>query len=370
MLPRFTLPMAAEQFLQQYWQKQPLVMTQAATGLSCLSREQLFALAEREDVESRLIKGRDEGPWELQFGPFNTLPSPTANDWTLLVQSVDYYHSTAALLLEDFNFLPSWRHEDIMVSYAAQGGSVGPHFDRYDVFLIQAQGEREWQLGPKCNENTPRQSTDALDLIADMPIESTHLMKPGDVLYIPPGVAHWGVATSADCITWSVGFRAPRLTDLLARLTDEILADNASTLFQDSHRKLVSAPGALHESDVELLQEQALSLLSKDAAYRAFAELLTEPRQYPHHTHTDIDAIKRHYPDAYMVRVGGVRMLCTHEGLWINGDLYPLSTSLIPFATYLAQQRLYTTAQLDKYLCKETAPLLKTWQEEGYLILL
>jgi len=370
MLPRFTLPLAAEVFLQQYWQKQSLVMPQAATGMECLSREQLFALAQRQDVESRLIQGRDKGPWELHPGPISSLPSTTELDWTLLVQSVDYYHSTVALLLDDFNFLPSWRHEDIMMSYAAEGGSVGPHFDRYDVFLIQAQGERQWHLGPKCDENTPRQATDTLDLIADMPIESTHVMRPGDVLYIPPSVAHWGIATGADCITWSVGFRAPRLTDLLARLTDETLAVNANTLFQDSYRAAASTPGVLHSEDVKVLQEQALSLLSKEAAYRAFAELLTEPRQFPESTATDINTIKRHYPEACMVRQGGVRMLCTHEGLWINGDLYPLSTSLIPFATYLAQQRLYTTAQLDKYLCKETVPLLKTWQEEGYLILL
>ncbi len=370
MLPRFTLPMAAEAFLQHHWQKKPLVMPQAATGLESLSQAQLFALAQRHDVESRLITGRDEGPWTLQHGPFNTLPSAKAQDWTLLVQSVDYYLTHLSLLLDDFNFLPSWRHEDIMVSYAAKGGSVGPHFDRYDVFLIQAQGQREWQLGPLCNENTPRQSTEALDLIADMPIESTHLMNPGDVIYLPPGVAHWGVATSEDCITWSVGFRAPRLTDLLARLTDETLAENANTLYTDGEREHVATSGKLTTCDVAALKEQALSLLSKEAAERAFAELLTEPRQFPEVCETAVEAIKQAHPDAAMVRTGGVRMLCTQEGLWVNGILYPLDTHLISFATYLAQQRLYTTAQLDTYQCKESQALLEMWLEEGYFTLL
>lgn len=369
MLPNFELPMSAELFLQQYWQKQFLLMPQAVKGFNYLSQEQLFALAQRTDVESRFIRGYDAGPWELTHGPITSVPTKEKH-WTLLVQSVDYYHTALSLLLDDFNFLPSWRHEDIMISYASEGGSVGPHFDRYDVFLIQTQGQRRWHLGPKCDDNTPRQGTEALDLIANMPREHTCLMEPGDVLYIPPGVAHWGIAESNDCMTWSVGFRAPRLADLLARFTDEVLAENSNVLFQDRARSQTSSAGTLEIEDLANLQAQTLSLFSEDAAYRAFAELLTEPKQYPESIETDGNAIKLTYPDATMVRQGGVRMLATTEGLWINGHLYPLSTSLIPFGTYLAQQRLYTTAQLDKYHCKEVATLLEMWLEEGYFTLL
>lgn len=370
MLPRFELPISAELFLQQYWQKQFLLMPQAAQGLNCLSYKQLFALAQRADVESRLIKGCNNGPWELTHGPITSVPDAKEKHWTLLVQSVDYYHTVLSLLLDNFNFLPNWRHEDIMVSYASQGGGVGPHFDRYDVFLIQAQGQRRWHLGPKCNHNTPRQKTEVLDLIADMPLERTLLMQPGDVLYIPPGVAHWGIAESDSCMTWSVGFRAPRVADLLARFTDEVLAENPSALFQDPTRGQISSAGTLEIEDLENLTAQALSLFNEDAAYRAFAELLTEPKQYPENIETDCSAIKSTHPNAAMVRQGGVRMLATAEGLWINGHLYPLSTSLIPFGTYLAQQRLYTTAQLEKYHCKEVATLLEMWLEEGYFTLL
>lgn len=369
MLPNFELPISTELFLQRHWQKRFLLMPQAAKGVSYLSQEQLFTLAQRTDVESRLIKGSGTGPWELTHGPIASVPTNEEN-WTLLVQSVDYYHTALSLLLDDFNFLPSWRHEDIMISYASKGGSVGPHFDRYDVFLIQTQGQRRWHLGPTCDENTPRQDTEALDLIADMPIEHSFLMEPGDVLYIPPGTAHWGIAESNHCMTWSVGFRAPRLADLLARFADEVLAENPSALFQDPARNKVPTPGTLGVEDFQSLQAQALSLLNEDAAYRAFAELLTEPKQYPEKRKTDCDLITLTHPDATMVRQGGVRMLATTEGLWINGHLYPLSTSLIPFGTYLAQQRLYTTAQLDKYHCKEVATLLEMWLEEGYFTLL
>src|SRR5699024_10645472 len=154
-----------------------------------------------------------------------------------------------------------------------------------------------------------------------------------------PGVSHWGIAESADCMTWSVGFRAPRLTDLLARLTDETLAENSPLLLSDSWREHQENSGSLAPQDLQQVTEQALSLLSKDAAYRAFAELLTEPKQFPQHTEINIAWLKAQRPDAYMVRNGGVRILTTHEGVWINGHLYPSSTSLIPFATYLAQQR-------------------------------
>lgn len=370
-LPRFQLPFGAAEFLRHYWQQQPLVMQQAASGLLTPSKEELFALAQRDDVESRIITGANDGPWSLQQGPFQAedfteLPS---KEWTLLVQSVDYYLSNISLLLDSFSFLPSWRHEDIMISYATQGGSVGPHYDRYDVFLIQAHGQRRWHLGPVCDKSSARQDVEDIDLLKDMPIKSTHLMQPGDVLYLPPGVAHWGIAEDDECITWSVGFRAPRLTDLLARLTDEVLADNSPSLYTDQGRSLPTNNGYFGNAEAASLNQQALSLLNKEAAVRAYCELLTEPRQYPEQTTLQTDIIHHEHPDAEFVRQGGVRMLMSDEGLWVNGFFYELPPSLHEFGTFLAQQRLYAKSELDTFRSEHSnvQAMLDQWVEQGYL---
>jgi len=368
-LPRFQLPLPAARFLHEYWQQQPLLMPGAASGLEATNKAELLALAQRDDVEARIITGAGQGPWALQHGPFSPehYHSLPAQDWTLLVQSVDYYHTNVSLMLDSFSFLPAWRHEDIMMSYAVTGGSVGPHYDQYDVFLIQAQGQRRWHLGPKYDAQAPRQEVADIDLLADMHIHSSHLMGPGDVLYLPPGVAHWGVAEDDNCITWSVGFRAPRLSDLLARLTDEVLMENASSLFSDKGRTVPTQPGYFTINDADNLTQQALSLINQPAAMRAYCELLTEPRQFPEQTSLQSASILHAHPNTAYVRCGGVRMLMSAEGLWINGECFTLTPALHEFGTFLAEHRLYSAEQLQQYANSEATALLNQWVELGFL---
>ena len=216
---------SVQDFLDHYWQKQPLLMRNAIQNYDFyLTPEELAGLACEEEVESRMVLRHGEQDWELRHGPFDeeTFTRLPDQDWTLLVQDVDKYLPEVAQLLQAFQFIPSWRFDDIMVSYAVTGGSVGPHTDTYDVFLIQASGKRRWQIGNRAGSDA---------LLPDLPVrilekfapEETWTLEPGDVLYLPLGVAHWGVAEDADCMTWSVGLRAPSVAEMLGSFTQFLL---------------------------------------------------------------------------------------------------------------------------------------------------
>jgi len=204
-------------FLRDYWQKQPLLIRQPWDQWhNPLEPDELAGLACEDSVESRLVVCQGDKP-SLESGPlpeerFGEIASET---YTLLVQAVDHHVPEVAALIEPFRFVPDWRIDDVMVSYAVTGGGVGPHFDQYDVFLIQGLGRRRWRVGPVCDAATPLQPHDDLRLLAGFETVGEWDLEPGDILYVPPGVAHDGVALSDDCMTYSVGFRAPSLAELV-----------------------------------------------------------------------------------------------------------------------------------------------------------
>lgn len=224
--------LTAQQFLQEYWQKKPLLIRQAIPGfISPLSAEELAGFACEEDVESRLIfEHAGETPWALMTGPFEETQFTALPDshWTLLVQKANQFIPELAEFLQSFDFIPGWRIDDIMISYAPEHGSVGPHLDQYDVFLLQGMGQRRWQI----NTDDFSQS----ELVADTPLKilknftSTQewILEPGDMLYLPPNIAHYGVALN-DCMTYSIGFRAPSVAELLTSFVD----DYVTSLFDD-----------------------------------------------------------------------------------------------------------------------------------------
>src|SRR5690348_813356 len=220
-------------FLKRHWQKRPLLVRNAFPGFAPpLTAEELAGLACEEGVESRLVVQTRKAPgWKLSHGPFKhkvftRLPK---DRWTLLVQDVDKHLPVAAGLLEPFRFIPDWRIDDLMISYAADGGSVGPHVDAYDVFLLQAEGMRRWDIStaPHADADTPGLE---LKQIKGFKPEESWLLMPGDMLYLPPGVAHHGVAFG-ECMTFSIGFRAPSQSELLADLAG-LLMQGAS---RDNH---------------------------------------------------------------------------------------------------------------------------------------
>lgn len=370
MLPTFRLPLPAERFLSEYWQKKPLLMRQVASGLAHPDANTLAGLALEDEVESRLISGHDRGPWNLQHGPFQERDfdlMPKEN-WTLLVQSVDCFLTEVSLLLDHFDFLPAWRLEDIMISYAAKGGSVGPHYDRYDVFLIQAQGKRRWKLGGQCDAHTPLQPNDQLKLLEHMDVVDEQVLAPGDVLYLPPGVAHWGIAEDSDCITWSVGFRAPSPVDVLARLADQAAEEADDTLFTDPDRELPEARERFEHDDQQSLADQAIAALTTGIRRRALATLLSEPRA-PAGLDFEVDRqrLADNLPDALLVRHGATRLIIDDLGdAWLNGDHWPLGADAQPLASLLARQRHYTEAELQNVMTDEGQDLIDEWIDAGY----
>ncbi|PID43576.1 MAG: transcription factor [Proteobacteria bacterium] len=199
-------------FLKEYWQKKPLLIRNAIPDFkSPVTKRNLFEMAGEEMVESRIIlENHDNRAWQLDNGPFSSqkLSNMPKEKWTLLVQGLDHWVAEAADLLDHFRFIPNWRIDDIMASYAPHLGSVGPHYDQYDVFLVQAEGQRHWRVGQHCDENTPRLTGTPLRIIKEFEETDRWLLNPGDMLYLPPGVAHFGIA-QGECITLSVGFRSP-----------------------------------------------------------------------------------------------------------------------------------------------------------------
>ena len=228
-----------QQFLSSYWQRKSYLNRGAFTDkLPNIALPELADLASNEEVESRIIRGHAmDGEWQSQPGPFSqseisALPS---KDWTLLVQGLDHWNDEISGILDFFNFLPRWRLDDIMASYAPLGGGVGPHFDYYDVFLIQASGSRQWQLGQLCNEHSALQANSQVKLLKEFDHQQSFEVHAGDVLYIPAGQAHWGTATTDDCITLSVGFRAPSNQDILIETLESVLLEIAQQPTQDEH---------------------------------------------------------------------------------------------------------------------------------------
>ena len=198
-------------FLRDYWHKKPLLIRQAIPGFQApLTRQQLFDLAGRDDVESRLIT-QDGKDWKMDHGPLAKLPPLKQKQWTMLVQGVNLHDDAADALLREFRFIPDARLDDLMISYASDGGGVGPHFDSYDVFLLQAQGKRRWRIGAQQDltiiEGLP------LKILANFEAEEEFVLEPGDMLYLPPQYAHDGIA-EGECKTYSIGFRSPSFQEL------------------------------------------------------------------------------------------------------------------------------------------------------------
>lgn len=272
-----------ERFLREFWQKKPLLIRNPWDGWSNpLEPDELAGLACENEVESRLVtQGADT--WELEHGPlaesrFGRLGKAS---WTLLVQAVDHHVPEVAALLEPFRFIPNWRVDDVMVSYATDGGGVGPHFDQYDVFLVQGLGRRRWQLGPPCGPDAALMPHDDLRLLANFEPTEEWVLEPGDILYVPPRVAHNGIAMGNDCMTYSVGFRAPSRGELIADLAEAVVADlEDDDRYADPDLPAQANPGEIAEEAIDqLLGMVAERMLDREAFARWFAGYSTTPKR-------------------------------------------------------------------------------------------
>jgi 50S ribosomal protein L16 3-hydroxylase len=273
-----------EVFLRDYWQQKPLLMRGAfADWSNPLEPDELAGLACEPEVESRLIIGA-QGSWAVEHGPlaearFEALGQEPS---TLLVQAVDHHVPEVAALLAPFRFIPNWRIDDVMVSYATDGGGVGPHFDQYDVFLIQGHGQRRWRVGQLCDDTSALLPHDELRLLADFQATDEWLLQPGDILYVPPRIAHDGVAVGDDCMTYSIGFRAPSRHELITSFADELVAEmEDDDRYVDPCLAAQGNPGEISAAALAALHQMVTEKLAdRNAFARWFGEYTSAPK-YP-----------------------------------------------------------------------------------------
>lgn len=279
--PSFLAGLTPEDFLSQYWQKQPLKCPGALTDyVPPVTADELAGLACEDEVESRIVL-LSEGHWQLATGPFGeeTFESLPHSQWTLLVQDLDQHVSEVGELLELLDFLPSWRIDDVMASFAAPGGSVGPHYDHYDVFLLQVSGKRRWQWTSHFDRKARIEDAE-LNLLSSFEPEEEWELGPGDMLYLPPHVAHYGVA-SGPCVTYSLGCRAPSLSDMVAHAAHTLMSElDDGVRYTDRDRAPVRSQYRLDNaslSQARQLLEEHLTLSERQLAV-SFGCLVTEPK--------------------------------------------------------------------------------------------
>lgn len=271
-------------FLRDYWQKKPLLIRhRGAHFVDPIEPDELAGLACEPAMESRLVRRVTPSKWQLQHGPFDSqvfAQLPDA-DWTLLVQAVDQVVESVEALKQYFSFLPSWRIDDVMISFACAGGGVGPHYDHYDVFLIQGQGSRTWQIGERCDATTALRADTDLSLLKHFRPVAEYVLEPGDILYIPPGFAHHGISRD-DSLCYSIGFRAPSQAELIQEFC-ELLTDslNEDSRYQDPSFNFTATPGEVSEAVMTDAFEQIAGLLRSRSAFAdAFGNFVTRPK-YP-----------------------------------------------------------------------------------------
>jgi 50S ribosomal protein L16 3-hydroxylase len=273
-----------DQFLRAYWQKKPLLIRNAFRDWqNPLEPDELAGLACEEDIESRLICQTDAG-WAMEQGPLaeERLTGLNESHWTLLVQAVDHHVPAVADLIAPFRFIPNWRIDDVMVSLAADQGGVGPHFDQYDVFLIQGLGRRRWQIGAHCDADTLLLPHEDLKLLSEFQATEEWVLEPGDILYVPPGISHNGVAVGSDCMTYSVGFRAPSRGDLLGHYVDDVLDGiKDDELYRDPDLQAQANAGEILPGALDRLQQMMLESLSDPAHFARWFGTFNSTPKYP-----------------------------------------------------------------------------------------
>jgi len=358
--------LSPQQFMRRHWQHKPLLVRQALPGVAApLKRPELFALAASEAVESRLVVHGPAG-WTLRHGPLprRALPPLSRAGWTLLVQGLDLHVQAAHELLARFRFVPDARLDDLMLSYASDGGGVGPHLDSYDVFLIQVHGRRRWRIG----RARDRTLVDGLPLkiLRHFEPEQEWLLEPGDMLYLPPLWAHDGVAIG-ECMTASVGFRAPGpaelARELLARLAQDVEPAATQRLYGDAGQDATSAPAAI-PPPLQAFAAQALQAALRDpqALDRCLGEWLTEPK-----ARVWFDAAPRQPAlGGGLVLDRRTRMMYDTRHVFINGESFRASGRDARLLRQLADRRRLSAADLSG-LSAEARATLDDWADAGWL---
>ncbi len=354
--------MSAAAFMQTVWQRQPMVFRQALHVADRLpSRRDLFALAKREDVESRLVRDDARKGWSLQRGPIERTPTLATPKWTLLVQGVDLHHDGAHALMQRFRFVPDARLDDIMISWASEGGGVGPHTDRYDVFLLQVHGTRRWSIAPP--SDYPMVPGLPLRIIDGFKPTQTFELGPGDMLYLPPMWAHDGVAVGGDCMTCSVGFTVPQADDLARELVlrmGEHWDDDA--LYADADQAATRTPARV-PAELQAFARQSVARMMREpgALACAMGEWLTEPKASVWFEPSPSD-----WAQGDVVLDRKTKMLYDAQHVFINGEAFQARGRDARCLQAMANARGLSRAALLS-MSNDARAVLAQWHELGWI---
>ena len=367
---------APSSFLRDYWQKKPLLIRQAVplTGSMAqltqfLSPKQLITLACDDNAQARLITQR-RGKWQLDHGPFETkqFNGLGKNNWTVLVQGVNHILPQAAQLLTQFSFIPHARLDDLMVSYAPKGGGVGPHFDSYDVFLLQGKGHRRWQISAQTDRTLIKGAP--LRVLKDFKMEQEWVLAPGDMLYLPPQYAHNGIAED-DCMTYSIGFRAPSHQELaeqfLVYLQDRI---SLNGMYSDPQLKLQAHPGEISADMLRQVKRVIAQIKWSTSDIAAFlGSYLSEPKPHIYFSAPPKPLGKARFETEIQSRgvtlALATQLMCYQNTIFINGTAHTVNQD-----AYLRLRSLADTRQLPPCsLPTDVLELLYQFYLDGYIIL-
>lgn len=361
-------------FMKRYWQKKPLLVRQAIPNFKpLLDRAQLFELAANEDAQTRMViqePGRKPG-WRFKHGPFQrrALPPLKQPGWTILVQGVDLHHDRVHELMNEFRFVPDARLDDLMISFATDGGGVGPHFDSYDVFLLQAHGKRRWRIGRQ--KDLSLQPDVPLKILANFEPEVEYVLEPGDLLYLPPRYAHDGIA-EGECMTYSIGFRIPNRAELarelLQRLAEEAEETVGVGLYRDPDQPAVDQPAEIPGRMLEFAQDALQDALQDSRALaRGLGEYMTEPKP-----NVWFEARVASAQDAQTVKAQGIRldrrtrMMFDPHHVFINGESFSASGRDATLMRVLANERALSARDVCK-LSPQALTLVTAWWVTGWL---
>jgi 50S ribosomal protein L16 3-hydroxylase len=313
-------------FLQRYWQKRPVILKRGFKNfIDPISPDELAGLAMENEVDSRLVSHQD-GRWQVAHGPFESFDHLGENNWSLLVQAVDHWHEPSSALMRPFRPLSDWRMDDLMISFSVPGGGVGPHFDQYDVFIIQGTGRRRWRVGEKV---PMKQHCPHPDLLQVEPFDAIidEEMEPGDILYIPPGFPHEGYALE-NALNYSVGFRAPNGRELISGFADHVLArELGSKRYSDPDIQLREHPAQVLPQEVDALRQMMLDLVEQPEHFQQwFGEFISQtrheldaaPPEPPYQAGEIYELLQQGEP---LQRLGGLRVLRVGDQCFVNGEL-------------------------------------------------
>lgn len=358
-----------QQFLREYWHKKPLLVRQAFPQFNPIfSREALCDLVKDDEVESRLITHFDS-EWQMQNGPFKSLPSFNKKGWTFLVQGVNLHSDAADALMQQFRFLPDARLDDLMISYATDTGGVGPHFDSYDVFLLQAHGKRRWRISSQKDltliEGMP------LKILKNFDVEQEFVLEPGDMLYLPPHYAHDGIA-EGECMTYSVGFRSPSYQELGEAFL-QFMADSIDLpgRYADPELAMSKHPAEISRPMLAKISDELNKVRFTEEDITVFlGEYLSEPKPHVFFDRPARPMSLEKFRQAAQKRGVALsrktRMLYRGKHLFINGEAFAMHREDKPTLVQLADSRRLD-GQGIAAATGDVMDALHTWYQDGWL---